>query len=142
MGCSLRSNELFHVAASDESGGSNSYVSFSPAPSCPALNRGDSLSGGTLMVIIGVLYLIFEKKLLARSGFPGDSTEPALNVLSRGLLGAQVSRQHENIKETGLTGTDRIYCSSYGCYEIKRAVPAGKIRASSRQPHSWLVYSG
>jgi hypothetical protein len=43
------------------------------------------------MVLIGVLYLILETKLLAKSGFPGDSTERARNALSRALIGAQVS---------------------------------------------------
>lgn len=50
------------------------------------------MSGGALMVLIGVLYLIFETRLLAKSGFQGDSTERANNSLSRALIGAQVSR--------------------------------------------------
>jgi phosphatidylinositol glycan class N len=50
-----------------------------------------SMSGGFLMVAIGILYLIFEKKLLRKSMLPGDSTEPAENGLSRSLIGAQVS---------------------------------------------------
>jgi phosphatidylinositol glycan class N len=50
------------------------------------------LSGGALMVLIGVLYLIFERQLLAKSGFQGDSTERANNGLSRALIGVQVSR--------------------------------------------------
>jgi phosphatidylinositol glycan class N len=58
---------------------------------------GSSMSGGALMVIIGVLYLIFEKRLLAQSGFPEDSTEPARDVLSRALIGTQVSYRYENI---------------------------------------------
>ena len=44
------------------------------------------------MVLIGVLYLIFERQLLAKSGFQGDSTERANNGLSRALIGVQVSR--------------------------------------------------
>jgi len=51
-----------------------------------------SMYGGFLMVAIGVLYLIFEKKLLAKSRLAGDSTEVADNSLSRSLIGAQVSR--------------------------------------------------
>jgi phosphatidylinositol glycan class N len=44
------------------------------------------------MVLVGVLYLAFETKLLAKSGFQGqDSTEPARSVISRSLIGAQVS---------------------------------------------------
>ena len=43
------------------------------------------------MVIVGVLYLVFEENILARSGFPIDSTQPAQNVLSRSLIGAQVT---------------------------------------------------
>jgi phosphatidylinositol glycan class N len=42
------------------------------------------------MVAIGVLYLIFEKKLLVKSKLVGDSTTPADNVLSRSLVGVQV----------------------------------------------------
>jgi phosphatidylinositol glycan class N len=42
------------------------------------------------MVIIGILYLVFEKKILAKSGFKGDSTEPSSDRLSRSLVGVQV----------------------------------------------------
>lgn len=49
------------------------------------------------MVIIGVLYLIFEKRLLAKSGFPEDSTDPARDNLSRALIGAQVRHLYENM---------------------------------------------
>lgn len=49
-----------------------------------------SLYGGALMVVVGVLYLAFEKKLLAKSKMTGDSIAPADNLLSRTLIGAQV----------------------------------------------------
>jgi hypothetical protein len=49
------------------------------------------MSGGTLMVTIGVLYLVFEKKLLSKSKLAGDSITPADNTLSRSLVGIQVS---------------------------------------------------
>jgi hypothetical protein len=55
------------------------------------------------MVIIGVLYLTFEKRLLAESGFPADSTAPAHNTLSRLLVGAQVRSQLDNPKDPHLT---------------------------------------
>jgi phosphatidylinositol glycan class N len=42
------------------------------------------------MVAIGILYLIFEKKLLLKSKPLGDSTAPADNSLSRSLIGVQV----------------------------------------------------
>ena len=42
------------------------------------------------MAAIGVIYLMFEKKLLAKSGLAGDSTLPAEEVLSRSLVGVQV----------------------------------------------------
>jgi phosphatidylinositol glycan class N len=42
------------------------------------------------MATIGVIYLTFEKKLLAKSKLAGDSTAPADNVLSRSLVGMQV----------------------------------------------------
>lgn len=42
------------------------------------------------MVVIGMLYLVFEKKLLAKTKLPGESTEVVDNTLSRSLIGAQV----------------------------------------------------
>ncbi|KAM0177996.1 hypothetical protein ACHAPF_003966 [Botrytis cinerea] len=48
------------------------------------------LYGGALMVVVGVLYLAFEKKLLAKSKMTGDSIAPADNLLSRTLIGAQI----------------------------------------------------
>lgn len=42
------------------------------------------------MVIIGITYLVFEKKLLTDSKLANDSTAPADNVLSRSLVGIQV----------------------------------------------------
>ncbi|EDN91722.1 hypothetical protein SS1G_07582 [Sclerotinia sclerotiorum 1980 UF-70] len=49
-----------------------------------------SLYGGALMVAVGVLYLAFERKLLAKSKMAGDSIAPADNLLSRSLIGAQI----------------------------------------------------
>jgi phosphatidylinositol glycan class N len=46
--------------------------------------------GGALMVAVGVFYLAFERKLLAKSRMSGDSTAPADNLFSRSLIGAQV----------------------------------------------------
>ncbi|KAG0649183.1 GPI ethanolamine phosphate transferase 1 [Hyphodiscus hymeniophilus] len=48
------------------------------------------LSGGALMAAIGIIYLAFEKRLLAKSGLAGDSTAPADNALSRSLVGVQI----------------------------------------------------
>jgi phosphatidylinositol glycan class N len=42
------------------------------------------------MALIGVLYLIFEKKLLVKTVLAGDSSAPADNILSRSLIGIQV----------------------------------------------------
>jgi phosphatidylinositol glycan class N len=42
------------------------------------------------MVVVGVSYLIFEKKLLSKSKLAGDSTSLADKVLSRSLIGMQV----------------------------------------------------
>lgn len=50
-----------------------------------------SVVGGTIMAAIGILYLVFEKKVLTKSKLPGDSTAPADNILSRALVGVQVS---------------------------------------------------
>ncbi|KAG9243405.1 GPI ethanolamine phosphate transferas-like protein [Calycina marina] len=48
------------------------------------------LLGGSIMVLIGVLYLICERNLLAKSKFPGDFTNPADSSISRILLGVQI----------------------------------------------------
>jgi hypothetical protein len=61
-----------------------------PIPLVLKLMWSNSLSGGALMVTIGVLYLVFEKKLLSKSKVAGDSTAAADNALSRSLVGIQV----------------------------------------------------
>lgn len=43
------------------------------------------------MVAVGVLYLIFQRKLLAKSALKGDSTAPANDNVSRALVGIQVN---------------------------------------------------
>lgn len=48
------------------------------------------MSGGSTMVAVGILYLVFEQSLLAKSKLCGDSTAPADNSLSRALVGVQV----------------------------------------------------
>ncbi len=50
------------------------------------------------MVVIGVTYLVFEKKLLGESKFHGESTEPADSSLSRSLIGAQASLLLHNLQ--------------------------------------------
>lgn len=50
------------------------------------------------MAAMGVMYLTFERKLLAKSGLEGDSTVPADNVLSRSLVGVQVRNAFTYIK--------------------------------------------
>jgi phosphatidylinositol glycan class N len=42
------------------------------------------------MVAIGVAYLAFEKRILAKSGLQRDSVAPANNEISRALIGIQV----------------------------------------------------
>ena len=49
-----------------------------------------SVAGGSLMAIVGVLYLIFENKILSKTKLAGDSAAPAHNTLSRTLIGIQV----------------------------------------------------
>ncbi|KAF8855250.1 GPI ethanolamine phosphate transferas-like protein [Acephala macrosclerotiorum] len=59
----------------------------------PAMKTEDValiMSGGFLMAAIGIAYLIFEKKLLAKSKLSGDSTAPADDSLSRLLIGVQI----------------------------------------------------
>lgn len=48
------------------------------------------LYGGLLMVIVGIVYLLFERSILQKSGFSIDSTQPATNTGSRALVGVQV----------------------------------------------------
>lgn len=49
------------------------------------------------MVLIGLLYLIFEKRVLAKTVLAGDSTRPADNALSRSLIGIQVRYPSANV---------------------------------------------
>lgn len=44
------------------------------------------------MVAIGIAYLLFEKSLLAKSKWSGDSTAPADDRISRSLIGIQASQ--------------------------------------------------
>ncbi|KAH6673683.1 GPI ethanolamine phosphate transferas-like protein [Halenospora varia] len=70
-----------------------SCVAMSSFTLLPAMKVEDLslvMSGGYLMVAIGVLYLVFEKRLLAKSKLVGDSTAPANDSLSRSLLGIQI----------------------------------------------------
>lgn len=43
------------------------------------------------MVLVGVLYLTFEKRLLAKTTLTGNCTTPVNNRLSRSLIAIQVS---------------------------------------------------
>jgi phosphatidylinositol glycan class N len=48
--------------------------------------------GGSLMVAVGIIYLIFEDKLLADfSGSTKPQSQPKKNQISRALIGVQVS---------------------------------------------------
>lgn len=51
-----------------------------------------SMLGGFLMVAVGILYLVFEDKLLADfSGSIKPQPQPKPNLISRSLIGVQVS---------------------------------------------------
>ncbi|KAB8292340.1 hypothetical protein EYC80_008080 [Monilinia laxa] len=63
---------------------------FTLLPAMKVENIDLILYGGALMVAVGVLYLAFERKLLAKSKMAGDSLAPANNLLSRSLIGAQI----------------------------------------------------
>ena len=52
------------------------------------------------MVVVGLVYLVFERTLLTRSAGKHDSAAPADNTLSRVLLGIQVCSMRP------LSGTD------------------------------------
>lgn len=63
------------------------------------------------MVAIGVLYLMFEQKLLQKSLLPGDTSAPADNSLSRSLIGAQVSYSRVRIARSLAEPLDRLALS-------------------------------
>lgn len=46
------------------------------------------------MALVGIVYLVFEKRILVKSRMAGDSTKPADDLLSRILVGIQVCRLH------------------------------------------------
>jgi hypothetical protein len=83
-------DELVHLATRNEGRRLDSHVGEKFLSWMRLLTQQYSLSGGFLMTAIGVIYLTFEKKLLAKSRLAGDSTAPADNVLSRSLVGVQV----------------------------------------------------
>ncbi|KAH8659058.1 GPI ethanolamine phosphate transferase-like protein [Tricladium varicosporioides] len=64
--------------------------SFTLLPAMKVEDLSLVMSGGYLMVAIGVLYLVFEKRLLGKSNLVGDSTAPANDLISRSLLGIQI----------------------------------------------------
>lgn len=90
MVCSLPDHEYFHHISGVEGRGLDSHVSEITLYWTYVSNANNSLSGGALMVVIGVIYLKFEKRILTKSGLPTDSAAPADNVLSRALVGMQV----------------------------------------------------
>jgi hypothetical protein len=63
------------------------------------------------MVAIGIAYLLFEKKLLAKSKLRGESTAPTYDSLSRLLIGIQVG-QLDPMLEVMLTlgRLDSLFC--------------------------------
>lgn len=79
------------------------------------------MSGGALMVVIGIAYLVFQKQLLQRSKLSGDSTKPAEDNLSRSLIGVQVSRIRSSAR-TFLMDVDWLHPLGYGCDSIKLSV--------------------
>ena len=84
-------DEFFHLVTRNEGRGFDTHVSQSKfSTGRIPLTLESSLSGGFLMVVVGVIYLVFEKGLLAKSQLAGDSTAPGDNILSRSLIGVQV----------------------------------------------------
>ncbi|TVY33970.1 GPI ethanolamine phosphate transferase [Lachnellula subtilissima] len=63
--------------------------SFTLLPAMKVEDMNLIMSGGALMVVIGITYLVFEKKFLTTSKLTSDSTAPAYNNLSRSLVGIQ-----------------------------------------------------
>lgn len=64
--------------------------SFTTLPVVKVEDVNQILYGGALMVMIGLGYMAFEKKILRRTKLQGDSTAPADNLLSRILIGVQI----------------------------------------------------
>lgn len=77
------------------------------------------------MVMVGIVYLVFEKKILVQSKMDGDSTAPADNFLSRTLIGIQVNYTNSVRGYFANLFQDRTYCSSHGRDKIKCLVFTG-----------------
>lgn len=84
------------------------------------------------MAVIGVIYLTFEKQILAKSGLPTDSTAPADNVLSRTLVGVQVrdiltrAKIASNIRQIGfIVLAMAVTRSSVVSLQAKQGLPKG-----------------
>jgi len=96
------------------------------------------------MVAIGIIYLIFEDRLLADfSGSAGSKLQTKDNILSRALIGAQVSRHHFNISFTlPNVMTDGAYYPRHDYHSLYCLIIAGEAGTSSWQSDSWLGRSG
>lgn len=44
------------------------------------------------MTFVGIIYLVFEKRILSKTKLEGDSTAPADDLISRTLVAIQVCR--------------------------------------------------
>ena len=74
------------------------------------------------MVAIGVVYLAFQKRILANSGSKIDSIAPAQNRLSRALIGAQVGKALMLAETIANYGADWSNYSGDDYHPIKRNV--------------------
>jgi hypothetical protein len=82
-------DEFIHTITCHEDRGRRRHVSKLGSALKPT-NKIPRMSGGALMVALGIAYLLFEKTLLAKSKLPGDSSASADDTLSRSLIGIQV----------------------------------------------------
>lgn len=80
---------------------------------------------GALMVLVGLIYLVFEKRILGKSAFKGDSTAPPSNALSRTLVGVQIGLIILSILVTR---------SSVQSLQAKQGLPLGN------QMVGWLIF--
>lgn len=62
-----------------------------------------STLGGFLMAAVGVLYLVFEQRILSGTDSAGNTIASANNALSRSLIGAQVSKRRAYIYLSSLS---------------------------------------
>lgn len=95
------------------------------------------------MVAVGILYLIFQKRLLAKSALKGDSTTPAKDNMSRALIGVQVSSlMYVRYRDHQLISVGRTDYTSNDHYKIEPPFAASQAGTSTWKPGCWMACFG